>query len=85
MYILHCPPSFPVESLGHDRDWISSKPPSCDCGGHAGCSTPVCINDNGLAKSFDTVCEAMQYMAGKTRQIVIAVGLGRCKDLYGCE
>ena len=46
---------------------------------------PVCLNDNGLAKSFDGVCGAMQYLAGKKSTVVVAVGLGRCKDLYGCE
>ena len=74
-----------VEGKGLERDWISRKPSTCDCRQHKGCSLEICINDDGHAKTFKTVCEGLQYLAGKKDRQLIAVGLGKCKSLYGGE
>jgi len=70
------------------------------CRQHDGCNTKICINDDGVAKTFPNVRQAMFHMKGgygggsyskkswrsMTRRNVIAVGLGDCIDLYqkGC-
>ena len=74
-----------VEGKGHGRDWISKKPSTCDCGQHKGCSLEICINDDGHAKTFGNVCEGLKYLSGKKDRILIAVGLGKCRALYGGE
>ena len=73
-----------VEGKGLDRRWA---PPlrRCDCGGHAGCEQPVCINDNGGAKFFPSVCRALRYLGPRKRVKVISLGLGKCKPLYSGE
>jgi len=68
-----------------------------ECMKHEGCNTKICINDDGLAKTFSTVWMAMDYLKGfrgntkeekqnemkkmRNRQL-IAVGMGDCGDLY---
>ena len=75
-----------VERVGHDRPWASGEPSSCDdCSRHPGCGQEICINDNGHAKSFRGVCDAMRYLHNKVDRIKIALGLGQCKDLYSCK
>ena len=71
-----------VEGKGLDRRWAPRLSKRCDCGVHLGCKQPVCINDNGRAKSFPNVCRAMRYLAPRKRLNVITVGLGNCKPLY---
>jgi len=50
-----------------------------------GCNTEICVNDDGFAKTFPNVYLAYQYLSGPKlrKQQVIAVGLGKCSDLYG--
>jgi len=43
----------------------------------------VCLNVAGAARSFSDVCAAMDYLGAKTEAVVVAVGLGDCKELYG--
>ena len=77
---------FSVEGVGYDRPWASGEPRSCDdCGRHTGCRQSICLNDNGHAKSFRGVCDAMKYLHNKVNRIVVAIGLGECKQLYSCE
>lgn len=71
-----------IESVGLDRDWAEQVVEQCQCGSHEGCNTPICLNDNGHAKSFPNTCSAVQYLKGKTQQTLIAIGLGSCRDLY---
>lgn len=75
-----------VEGKGLDRPWgPSPHPKKCDCGKHDGCKQPVCINDNGLAKSFPTVCNAVMYLHKRKKLKLIAIGLGECKTIYSCK
>lgn len=72
-----------VEGKALDKMWISEQPKVCSrCKDHKGCSQKICVNDNGHAKSFSNVCDAMRYLYGKKDINLIAVGLGICKDLY---
>jgi len=77
-----------------------SPPPWKACHKHDGCNTEICLNDDGVAKTFPNVRQAMLYMKNGYRRgsyyqkkrramrelNVIAVGLGNCADLYqkGC-
>ena len=77
---------FLVEGVGYARPWASGEPSRCDeCFRHPGCGQAICINDNGHAKSFKCVCDAMRYLHNKVDKIKIAVGLGQCRDLYSCK
>ena len=49
------------------------------------CGQPICVNDNGHAKSFKNVCAAMKYLRGKKRLAMISVGLGDCKALFSSK
>ncbi|TRY69476.1 hypothetical protein TCAL_03259 [Tigriopus californicus] len=74
-----------IESVGLDRDWAEEIVEQCQCGSHEGCNTPICLNDNGHAKSFASTCAAVQYLKGKTQQTLIGIGLGTCRDLYSAQ
>jgi len=70
------------------------------CNKHDGCNTKICLNDDGAAKTFQNVRQAMQHLSGgysnyknyrknrrsMNKRNVIAIGLGDCVDLYqqGC-
>ena len=74
-----------VEKIGYDRPW-ATEPQSCHgCADHAGCRQTICLNDNGHAKTFTGVCEAMRYLHNKVDKIIVAIGLGECRNLYSCE
>ena len=49
------------------------------------CGQPICVNDNGHAKSFKNVCAAMKYLRGKRRLAMISVGLGDCRALFSSK
>ena len=76
---------FSVEKKGHGRRWSPGVNKCKSCGKHDGCKQPICVNDNGHAKSFSNVCKAVNYLSNKKRLIVAAVGLGTCKELFSCE
>ena len=47
-----------VEEKGLDRRWAPRLRQRCDCGDHVGCKQEVCVNTNGRARSFPSVCRA---------------------------
>ncbi len=77
--------SVSVEGRRLNEEWSSARPQACLCKGHEGCSQPICLNEDGVARSYDNVCEAMSGLVGKNATTVVAVGLGKCKALYSCK
>jgi len=67
------------------KGWAKLIGSSRICKKHSGCNTEVCINDNGIAKTFQYVSRATKYLARNRRlrrKQVIAIGLGKCSILY---
>ena len=66
------------------RPWLNKTPKRCTrCEGDTEvCGQPICVNDNGHAKSFKSVCEAMKYLKNRKKLKAISMGLGDCKALF---
>ena len=69
------------------RGW--GKPnPKCDaCEKDKYCmGQSICVNDDGHAKTFSNICEAVNYLSGRragmAKRKVVAVSLGDCKSLF---
>ena len=84
--------SFPITVIDRSgrgkwsrRRWLIKSPKvctRCEEDDAKVCGQPICVNDNGHAKSFKSVCEAMKYLKNKRRLKSISFGLGECKALY---
>ena len=74
-------PFISVEHKGFDWPWGNGKQECDKCSEHSGCNQTVCVGYEGKAKTFESVCEAMNELHDKKEVITILIALGECANL----
>ena len=65
--------------------WLRRKADCEACKKDKVCGQKICVNDNGHAKTFESVCEATSYLRKKRQLKLVAIALGECKALFSSK
>ena len=78
--------AIPVEQKGHDWEWGTKAEDLCQaCTNHEGCKQKICVASEGFARTFESVCTAMEEYHDKKQIVTILIALGDCADLLSVD
>ncbi len=72
-----------VDGIGHDWHWGSKPSDACaSCqSDQENCCQTICMAWDGRARTFPSVCHAMELLHARTDVVVALFALGGCKQL----